>query len=278
VVVTAGFTGVVYGLIQAATHSWGSTNVLIPLIGGLLLVGAFAVIESRVAAPLVPISFFNNRTRVVTNATTVLFTAAFFTMFFLLTLYFQEVKHWSALKTGLAYLPFGIGIGGGIGLASSFVPKLGFKPVMAAGFVLFGLAMAWMSTITPSSSYWLHLMPSFVLAALGAGFDFAAAGNASVHEVTVEDASLASGVQSAVQQVGGGIGIAVLATIALRHATAKIAAGISPGIAATDGYGVAFLISAILMAIGVAMVFLLLEGEHGTEAAAASAPLAETSS
>jgi len=108
---TAGLILVVDGLIEAAEHSWGSSNVLLPLLAGLGLLALMFYIESVSEAPLIPLSFFSNRTRVVTNFTTLFFASSFFTYFFLLTLFEQQVLEWSPLRSGLSYLPFGLSIG-----------------------------------------------------------------------------------------------------------------------------------------------------------------------
>ena len=272
VLITAGLSGIVYGLIKAAEKSWGSVEVLLPLILGIALIGVFVAVESTISDPLVPLRFFTNRTRVTANVVTLFFASVFFTMFYLLTLYFEQVQGYSALRTGAAYLPFGIVIALGIGASSVLVPKVGVKPLLGAGFVLFAVGMALLSRITVGGSYWSEDFPGLVLTALGSGFAFAGFANASVHGVSREDTSLASGVQNAVQQIGGAIGLAVLATIALRHAKGA-GPGVSAAQASTDGYVLTFQIGAIVMAVGAAVVFLLLERVSPmTDAAFAALP------
>ena len=115
---TGGLIAVVDGLLQAASHPWGSWQVLLPLLGGLGLLGLMVWIEARSDSPLIPLEFFTNRTRVVTNFVTLFFSSAFFSYFFLLTLFEQQVLDYSPLKGGLSYLPFGLTIGAGIGLGT----------------------------------------------------------------------------------------------------------------------------------------------------------------
>jgi predicted MFS family arabinose efflux permease len=231
----------------------------VPLIVGLVVLGSFVLLESRIGEPLVPLRFFQNRTRVTANIVTLFFASVFFTMFFLLTLFWEEVEGWSAIKTGLAYLPFGVGIGAGIGIASALVAKIGVKPVLGAGFVLMSVGIAWLSSISVGGSYASEALPALVLMAIGSGFAFSGFGNASVHDVSAEDASLAAGVQNAVQQVGGAVGLAVLATLALRHSAALVASGSDPAHAATSGYVLAFRVGAVVLAVGAVMCVLLLE-------------------
>ncbi len=260
VLVTAGLSGVVYGLIQAANHAWGSADVLLPLLAGIALLVGFVAVESRIAEPLVPLRFFQNRTRVTANLVTVLFSAVFFTMFFLLTLYWENVLGYSALKAGLAYLPFGVGIGIGIGVSTALVPKVGVKPLLGAGFAMFAVGMALLTRITVEGSYLGEVLPGLVLMAFGSGLCFAGFGNASVHEVSVEDASLASGVQNAGQQVGGAVGLAVLATVALRHsATVAREQGLDRLHATVVGTTLAFTIGAVIMAVGAVVIAVVLE-------------------
>ena len=110
-------------MLQAATHAWGDWQVLLPLLGGAALLVATVFIEARSEAPLIPLEFFRNRTRVATNFTTLFFSSAFFSYFFLLTLFEQHILGYSPLKGGLSYLPFGITIGMGIGVGTALMPK-----------------------------------------------------------------------------------------------------------------------------------------------------------
>jgi EmrB/QacA subfamily drug resistance transporter len=256
---TGGLIAVVDGLLQAATHPWGSANVLLPLVGGLALLGLMVVIEARSEAPLIPLSFFRNRTRVVTNFTTLFFASAFFSYFFLLTLFEQQVLHYSPIKGGLAYLPFGITIGAGIGIGTALMPKVGVKPLLACGFFTCAVGMLLTSGIDLHSTYLSGVFPGMVVLGLGSGLCFPATGNASLHEVTGQDSSLASGVQASFQQVGGALGLSVLVTVGLRHAAALARHGTSHALAITHGYVLSFRVGAILLVIGGVLVVLLLE-------------------
>jgi EmrB/QacA subfamily drug resistance transporter len=259
IVGTAGLIGVVDGLISAADHSWGSAHVLVPLLGGLGLVLLMFLIEARSSAPLIPLSFFRNRTRVVSNFTTLFFSSSFFSYFFLLTLYEQQVLGWSPLKSGLSYLPFGFSIGAGIGLGTALMPKIGVKPVLATGFFGVALGLYLTSTIGVDTGYAGHVLPGMIVLGLASGISFPSFGNASLHEVTGQDSSLASGVQSAMQQIGGALGLATLATLAIRHAQHRMAAGVPRPIASVDGTQLAFLVGVVMCVIGGILVIALLE-------------------
>jgi MFS family permease len=256
---TAGLVAVVDGLLAAATHPWVSVNVLLPLLGGLALLGLMVWVEARSDAPLIPLTFFQNRTRVVTNFVTLFFSASFFSYFFLLTLFEQQILGWSPMRGGLSYLPFGITIGAGIGLGTALMPKVGVKPLLAFGF--FGCAVGlWLTSgIDVGSTYAGAILPGMMVLGFASGISFPAIGNASLHEVTGQDSSLASGVQNAMQQIGGAIGLSCLVTFALRHAGSQIRDGVVPAVARTHGYVLSWRIGAILCAIGGVLVMFLLE-------------------
>ncbi len=256
---TGGLVAIVDGLLQAATYTWGSWHVLVPLIGGVGLLGVMAVIEAKSKNPLIPLRFFSNRTRVVTNFVTLFFSSAFFSYFFMLTLFEQQVLHWSPLRGGLSYIPFGVSIGAGIGLGTALMPKIGVKPILAMGF--FGSAVGlWLtSDVHVGTMYVSGIMPGMIILGLFSGMCFPAIGNASLHQVTGQDSSLASGMQNAFQQIGGALGLACLVTLALRRASSQIHAGVPAGVAATHGYVLAFRIAGVLTAIGGVLVLALLE-------------------
>jgi EmrB/QacA subfamily drug resistance transporter len=256
---TGGLIAVVDGLLQAATHSWGSVNVLLPLLGGLVLIAVMVWIEAHSESPLVPLEFFRNRTRVVTNLVTLFFSSAFFSYFFLLTLFEQQVLSYSPIKGGLSYLPFGIMIGAGIGIGTALMPKTGVKPLFAFGMFACAVGMLLTSGITTHSTYLAHIVPGMVILGFGSGLCFPALGNASLHEVTGQDSSLASGVQASFQQIGGALGLSVLVTLGLRHAASQVHGGTSRAVAYTHGYVLSYRVGAALLVIGGLLVLALLE-------------------
>jgi len=256
---TAGLIAVVDGLLQAARHSWGSVEVLLPLLGVVVLLGVMVWIEATSESPLIPLEFFRNRTRVVTNFTTLFFSSAFFSYFFLLTLFMQQVLHYSPIKGGLAYLPFGLTIGAGIGIGTALMPKVGVKPLLAGGFFVCAVGLWLTASIKVDSTYAANILPGMMVLGFGSGVCFPAIGNAALHEVTGQDSSLASGVQSAMQQVGGALGLATLVTLALRHASSQMHDGVAGPVAATHGYVMAFHVGLVLLVIGGVLVLFLLE-------------------
>jgi EmrB/QacA subfamily drug resistance transporter len=251
---TAGLVAIVYGLVAAGTHPWTSFPVAASLALGVLALGGFVWHERRADDPLIPARFLRNRTRVTANAANLIFASVFFTVFFLMTLYFEQVQHYSALGTGLAYLPLGLFIGLGIAVSSSLVPRVGVKALLCAGALLFAGGVLMLSRLTPHGSYWTEALPGMLVMAIGAGLSFSAFGNASMHEVSGQDASLASGVNSTAQSVGGAIGLALLATLALRHARGAMAHGVVASVAATNGMALTFRVGSLIALAGGAMV------------------------
>jgi len=259
--ITGGLIALVNGFLQAARpgNDWGSTSVWLSLAAGVLLLGFFVYWESTTDDPLVPLRFFRNRTRVVTNGVTLFFSSAFFTYFFLLTLFMQQILGFSALRGGLVYVPFGIAIGAGIGLGTGLMPKVGVKALLTTGFSIAAAGMLLTSGIEVGSTYWSDIFPGMVVLGFGSGLSFPAFGNASLHEVTHQDAGLASGVQNAMQQIAGALGLAVLVTLAYRHAASLVADGADPVQATVDGYVLSYRIAAGLLVLGAVAVALLLE-------------------
>lgn len=259
VLITASLTLIVDGLLSASTHAWGASGVLIPLVIGALLLAAFVVTQLRFREPLIPLSFFGDRTRISANLVTVVGVAAFIGMFFSLTLYMQDVLHYSALKTGLAYLPFGIALLAGVVTSIQVLPRVGVKNGLIFAYTVGPIGLFLLSRITVHSDYLGDLLPGMLLMAFGQGIAFPALTNAALHRVGPADAGLASGVQNTFLQLGGSLGLSVLVTFGLRHTTSRIAEGATRLVGATDGYALSLRIAAGVMLAGAFMVALLFE-------------------
>ena len=257
--VTGGLISVVYGLLEASKHAWGSVSVLAPLLGGVTLLAATVAVEARSASPLIPLRFFNNRTRIAANLVNVFFAAAISSYFFLMTLFEQQVLHYSPLQGGLGYLPFGFGIGAGMGIGTALMPRLGVKRLVAVSFLGSAVALGLTSAIGVHSSYLGGVLPGMLVLAVCSGLSFAPIMNAALHQVTEQDSSLASGVQNTTMQIGSALGLACLVSLALRHAATQVSHGVPAGVAAAHGYATAFRIGAVLLVIGAALAFTLFE-------------------
>ena len=251
VAVTLGLGTLVYAIVETETHPWGSAYTLGLLAVAAVLLAAFAVIELRVArTPLVPFGLF--RSRSVTGANTVMFLvgAAFFAMWYFLSLYLQNVLGYSALRAGLAFLPMAVSIILGAQTSARLLPRTGVRPLLLTGTALATVGFAWLSRIEPGSSYWQHVFGPGFLIALALGLLFTPLAAAATAGVSFSEAGLASGVLNTSRQIGGSLGLAILATIATDRTHALLATG-RGGSSATataldDGYARAFEAAAVL--------------------------------
>ncbi len=264
--VTGAMMLIVVGAVNAATRSWGSVAVVAPLCAGIALGAAFVVIESRVASPLVPLSFLRHRTRMVAVGVNVGFAAAFYANFYLLTLYMQDVRGWSPLQTGLAYLPYGLLIVVGGGLGSVLLSRFGARAVLPLGCALGAVGLFLLSGISVHGSYLAGVLPGSLVLGLGAGLAFPSLGVAALHGAAGRDSGLASGVRNTAYQVGGSFGLALLATLAARHTSALVSTGTSTGSGAAQGYGFALAWGAALMLVAAGCALLGIEAGVGRRA------------
>lgn len=254
VLVTVGATGIVGGLVSAAEHGWVSVPVLAPLTVGTVALAAFVVVERRSADPLVPRRFFAERTRVAANVASVFLIGVMAAMFLLLTLYMQLVLGWSALQTGLAYVPFCVVFVGGIGLAIPLMSRLGIRTTLWIAYGLAAAGMALLTGLPVEGGYTTVLLPALLVLAVGFGMAFPGLQTAALHGVTEADAGLGAGVQIAVQALSNALGIAVFLTVAVRTADAVTGTGAE---ALTAGYRTAFTVGVVGLLIGAAVVTLV---------------------
>jgi EmrB/QacA subfamily drug resistance transporter len=257
VTVTGGMLALVYGLSNASSHSWSSVSTIGFLAAAVVLLVVFAFIERRSPEPLMPLTIFKNRNRSGAYGMMLCIGIALFSMFYFLTQFLQNVQGWSAVKTGVGFLPMTIGIIIAATLTSRFIGRIGIRVPLIAGPAAAVLGMLWVSRITPTSHY-LAVVGPLVLIALGMGFAFVPLTLTAVSRVTPDEAGLASALLNTMQQVGGALGLAVLATIAIDATKSKLASlhstsTVANNIATTHGYTTAFLVSA-----GIAFIALLI--------------------
>ncbi|QKW10548.1 MFS transporter [Streptomyces sp. NA04227] len=269
---TGGLVAIVYGLLQAADDPWGSTDVLLPLLGGLALLILTAIWESRVPDPMIPLRFFTNRTRLTSNGVSILSLAAFYTYAFLLTLYLQQVLDYSPLKTGLTYVPFTLAIGIGMGVSTALMPRIGVKATLITGFLgsAAGLALA-AAGLATDATFLSGIMPGLLVYGFFNAVAYPALTNGALHQVTGQDAGLASGVQTAMQQVGASLGLATLVPLALRYVNDHVEDGTLPQIAQTDGYALALRVAAGILVVAAALALLMEKVDAKPRDAAAEA-------
>ena len=250
--VTAALATLVYALVEAPDAGWGSTQTIGLLAVAAALFGAFVAIEQRSAAPLVPFSIFRLRTLTGANVVGILTGASLFSMFFFISLYMQNVLGYSAIKTGLSYLPLAVSIILAAGIASQLVTRIGFKPVLATGMALIAAGLFWFGQISADGGFVADVLGPSLLAAVGLGFAFVPQTIAAVSGVSDREAGLASGLINTSQQVGGALGLAVLSTVAfpqINDLAADTGGAPTPAIL-TEGYSDAFLVGAGIALLG----------------------------
>jgi EmrB/QacA subfamily drug resistance transporter len=240
VTVTASLMLLVYGLTQSTIQGWTSARTIGVLIASVILMAAFIRIELRSRSPLVPLSFFRNRTPTGANIIGFGLGTMVFGMFFLLSLYMQQVLGFSALKTGVGYLAVALTAVAASGLAQALSTRLSVKPVLIAGLLLLAGGLVYFTQVSVDGSYVSDLLPGFLLIGVGLGFSFVPVSIAALAGVTGRDAGLASGLINTSQQIGGALGLAILTTVATTHTKNLLAAGEGSPAALTSGFSLAF--------------------------------------
>jgi EmrB/QacA subfamily drug resistance transporter len=262
VTITAGTTALVFTLIKATSWSWTSGRTIAGFIVAAVLIAAFVVIERRHENPLVPLRIFSNRSLSAANATLLLVAAALFGMFFFLTLYVQGVLGFSALKTGVAYLPLSLTLIGASGVASRLVDRFTPKPVLVAGVLISVGGFVLLTRLSAHSAYGSHVVPAMILLGVGLGLSFVAVTIAGTSGVAPEDAGLASGLLNTTQQVGGSIGLAIMTSVATSRTTSALHSRLPLPTALTHGFTAAFTVAGILCALGALFAIALLPGRR----------------
>ncbi len=272
VTVTAGLALLVYGVVDAVNSGWGSMGTLLRLAAAAVLLVAFLVIELRQRQPLMPFSIFRLRTLRGANIVGLLIGMSLFSMFFFISLYLQNVLHYSPIKAGLSYLPLSIGIILSAGGASQIVTRVGFKPPLVAGMLLIAGGLLWFSQVhSPGGSYAADVLGPSLLAAVGLGLAFVPVTIAAVSGTEPREAGLASGLINTSTQVGGALGLAILATVANSRTQGLLHAGTHNGaVALTKGFDRAFLAGAGFALAGAILAAVLISSGDSREHARAA--------
>jgi EmrB/QacA subfamily drug resistance transporter len=267
VTVTAGLALLVYAVVDAANIGWGSTATLLRLAGAAVLIAVFIAIERRQRHPLVPFSIFRLRTLRGADIVGLLIGMSLFSMFFFISLYLQNVLHFSPLKAGLSYLPLSIAIILSAGASSQLVTRIGFKPTLIAGLLFIAGGLLWFSRVrAPGGSYAADVLGPSIVAAVGLGFSFVPVTIAAVTGTRPQEAGLASGLINTSQQVGGALGLAILATVANSRTQSLFHAGVhSTAVALTKGFDRAFLLGAGFAIVGAILTAVLISSRDSRE-------------
>ncbi|MCW3038157.1 MAG: transporter, partial [Solirubrobacterales bacterium] len=266
--VTAGLVVFTYGIVGTEQHGWASARTLLVLGLGLVLLGVFLTIESRIAkAPLMPLRIFASRPLTAANVVVFCMGGAAFAMWYFVSLYLQKVLGYAPIKTGLAFLPMTLAIVLCSQLASRLTGRLGPGPVLAVGMTSIAFGMLLFTGVSADGGYLADVLVPSLLCAAGIGFSFVPVTIAATAGVDRSEAGLASGLVNTFRQVGGSLGLALLATVATQR-TADVAGRVPNPVALTDGFQRAFLVGAGFALVG-ALVSLTVLARSGREAATA---------
>jgi EmrB/QacA subfamily drug resistance transporter len=253
---TAGLLAIMLGFIRAQPLGWGSIEVIALLAGGVALLVAFVIVESRSKSPLIPLRLFRTRSLSYAVVTLAFNSAGFLSMFFLTAIYLQDVRGLSALNAGLEFLPMGIAAIVGALLASRLVTTLGTRPVQIASAILSVAGLLLLSRVGATDAYATGLLPGFILFGIGITAIGVAAQVGATSKVANDDAGAASGVLNSFYQVGGALGLAVITTLTTTHITDAMKSGTGQVDAAVGGYDYGLLIAAVFAAANIVIAIL----------------------
>ncbi len=262
VTVTAGLVALVYGFTLASQDGWTAGGTLSFIGLAVVLLAAFLVIEVRTAHPLLPMRVVLDRNRGASYLGSFLAGAGLFGMFLFLTFYFQGTLHYSALKSGIAFLPFSAGIIVAATLAARLLPRFGPRPLMVFGFLSGCLGLIWLTQIGVHTSYVAHILPAELLISLGLGTAFVPLSSTALLGVGEHDAGVAGALFNTSQQVGGSLGTALLNTLAASATASYLvvhgSSAASQQLAAIHGYTVGFIVGAVLLGLAAIVSAVLL--------------------
>ncbi|HET8893637.1 MAG TPA: MFS transporter [Gaiellaceae bacterium] len=260
--ITGGLMVLVYALTHASQHGWATSETFGLLTASVALIAAFIGIELRSPAPLLPLRIFKLRTLSGSNLAALFSGAAVFSQFFLLTLYMQQVLHYSALQTGAAYITFTLAIIGFSVVSQALVTRIGIRPVLPAGLALATVGLLVYTQLPVHGHYFWDLFPAFLIGGIGMAFAFVPMSIGALAGVEQRDAGVASGLLNTTQQIGGAIGVAVATTIATtytaHYAHAHGLGQLAPA-ALTHGFVIAFYALAAISLLAAVLAALVIE-------------------
>ncbi|TDD85115.1 DHA2 family efflux MFS transporter permease subunit [Actinomadura darangshiensis] len=262
VLVTGGMMLLVFTLVKAPEAGWDAGRTIGGLVGSLVLLIAFLVNEQRGRNPLLPLSIFRIRGLAAADVTQLVAVAGIGSMFFFLSLYMENVLHYSPMKTGSAYLPLCFGVAIAAGVSSQLITRVGTRPVMVVGLLMSGGGVYWLSRIPVDGSYLTDLLPGLMIASLGLGAAFVSVTTAANANVPPEQAGLAAALLNASQQLGGALGLAIFSAVATSRTNHLVTGRTPVPEALTSGFSRALLACSIFLA-GAAVVALRAANSRG---------------
>jgi EmrB/QacA subfamily drug resistance transporter len=261
--ITGGLMLLVYAMTRATQHGWETAETIGLLAASAALIVAFVVIELRSRAPLLPMRIFRLQTLSASNVNGLLMGGAIFSQFFLLTLYMQQVLHYSAIKTGVAYIALTLVIISFSTVSQALVTRIGIRRVLPVGMGLAAGALILFAQLPVHGHYFSNLFPAFLLSGVGLALAFVPMSIGGLTGVRQSDAGIASGLINTTQQIGGAIGVAAATTIATTFTSNYVAAHpgttVLSGAALTHGFEIAFYVLAGLAAVGALLAAVLVE-------------------
>ena len=275
-ILTAGLMLGVYAILEVGEQGWGSTQTLALGAVSVALVAAFVARQARIPNPLMPLRLFRSRNVTGANIVMALLVAGMFAMFFLGALYLQQILRYDALEVGLAFLPSTLVMGVmSLRYSERLATRFGPVATLVPGMVSIGAGLLLFATAPVDGAYWTDVMPAMVLMGLGAGTAFPALMMLSMSGATASDSGLASGLVNSTVQVGGAIGLALLATFATERTDALLADGASQDAALNGGFHLAYLFGAGLVGLAVVAALALLRAPRERPGAAGLDPCPE---
>ncbi|HWE70916.1 MAG TPA: MFS transporter [Acidimicrobiales bacterium] len=260
VLITGGLMLAVYAIVKpAAEYGWTATQTLVAIGAAVTVLTAFVVRQATARNPLIPLGILHSRNLAGTNAIQMLTVPAMFGMFFLGSLYLQRVLGYDALHIGLAFLPLTVLMGTlSLGFTDRLTIRFGARNTLICGFLLVAAGLAVLTQLPVRGAYMTDILPAVILFGIGAGIAFPALMTLAMSGATPDNAGLASGLVNTTAQIGGALGLAVLATLASTRTHQLALSGQSPATALTQGYRLAFLIALGLIAVAIAMAAVVL--------------------
>ena len=263
---TVGLVVLVDAISQAPQYGWGATRTVSLLALSVALLVGFLLVERRVESPVLPLSIFRLRTLSGANVAGLLLGGSFYAFIFIGTLYMQQVLHYSALQTGIAWLAASLTSIALAGLSQALVTRGGAKIVMAIGMTLIGAGVIWATQVPVHGHFVANLAGPFLVAGAGTAFAFIPISIAALAGVTEHRAGLASGLLNTSQQLGGAIGIAIASSVAAGHTNALLHAGAATPAALTGGFQTAFWVLGAIALISLPLILVLVRRDELADA------------
>ena len=276
---TLGMTSLVYGFVRAASSGWGNPITVASFVAGVALLASFALTELRADQPITPLHLFASRERTGSYIARMLVVSGMFAMFFFVTQFFQGVRGYSALQSGLAFLPVTAVMFGAVRLVPKLAPRIGSTRLLAGGVSVAFVGMVWLSRLSAGTPYFPQIVLPMVLLGIGIGSALVPLTTAGIAGVAPDDAGAASGLVNVAQQLGGSLGLGILVTVfaAASHEAPHRSPGSGSSLSTGQlelAHAVAASLtgSAIFLALALGVVLVVMRRPSGGQHAEAAAP------